>query len=109
MRRSRAQVACAGRVRWSRALVWGASFCAFSRQPARRATRRAAMGTPAAGALSERKGSVPVQAGRWIAVRARGPRTVTWPAMAEHAFAYTAPIWKGEKGSTEPVAGWGGG
>ena len=24
--------------------------------------------------------------------------------MAEHAFAYTAPIWKGEKGSAEPVA-----
>ncbi len=33
---------------------------------------------------------------------------MTWPAMTEHAFAYTAPIWKGEKGSTEPVARWGG-
>ena len=39
----------------------------------------------------------------WIAVRARGGET-RWPSMDTAPFAHTAPVWIGERGSTDPAA-----
>ena len=62
------------------------------------------LGPLAAGTTGSWSGVVKVPRGGWIAARAIGPRTTTWPAMAEHAFAHTAPIWIGTKASTDPMA-----
>ncbi|MCC6770777.1 MAG: CehA/McbA family metallohydrolase [Gemmatimonadaceae bacterium] len=49
-------------------------------------------------------GTVRLPAGGWVAARVVGPDITQWPAMAEYAFAHTAPIWIGRTGSTEPGA-----
>ena len=48
-------------------------------------------------------GDLELPAGGWIAVRAHGGE-VMWPAMDSYPFAHTAPIWIGERASTEPGA-----
>jgi TolB protein len=48
------------------------------------------------------RGTIRVPAGGWIAARVTGPATREWPAMADAAFAHTAPIWLGRRGSTTP-------
>ena len=48
-------------------------------------------------------GEVDLPRGGWIAARARGGRT-RWPSMDTAPFAHTAPIWIGERGSTDPTA-----
>lgn len=50
------------------------------------------------------QGKVRVPAGGWVAARVVGPTIDRWPAMAEYAFAHTAPIWIGKVGSTDPGA-----
>ncbi|MCU0648834.1 MAG: CehA/McbA family metallohydrolase [Gemmatimonadaceae bacterium] len=50
------------------------------------------------------RGRLRVPSGGWIAARVTGPATTRWPAMADMAFAHTAPIWIGSRGSTEPGA-----
>ena len=49
-------------------------------------------------------GKVRIPAGGWVGARVVGPNIDGWPAMAEFAFAHTAPIWIGKQGSTDPVA-----
>jgi TolB protein len=49
-------------------------------------------------------GRVALPAAGWIAARVVGPPTTRWPAMADYAFAHTAPLWIGRRGSTEPTA-----
>ncbi len=49
------------------------------------------------------EGRIKLPAGGWVAARALGGKTTTWPAMDSYAFAHTAPIWIGEKGSTTPT------
>jgi TolB protein len=49
-------------------------------------------------------GSLKLPTGGWVAVRAVGGATNTWPAMDSYAFAHTAPIWIGRVGSYDPVA-----
>ena len=49
-------------------------------------------------------GTVRLPAGGWVAARVVGPDITQWPAMAEYAFAHTAPIWIGRTGSTDPGA-----
>ena len=49
------------------------------------------------------EGRVKLPAGGWIAARAFGGPTTSWPAMDSYGFAHTAPIWIGEPGSTTPV------
>jgi TolB protein len=49
-------------------------------------------------------GRVRVPRGGWIGARVVGPTTTRWPAMAEYAFAHTAPIWIRSRGSTDPRA-----
>lgn len=49
-------------------------------------------------------GRIRVPAGGWVAARVVGPAIDRWPSMAEYAFAHTAPIWIGSKGSTDPAA-----
>ena len=48
-------------------------------------------------------GRLKLPAGGWVAARALGGKTTTWPAMDSYTFAHTAPIWIGEKGSTTPA------
>ena len=62
------------------------------------------LGALAAGEGRTFEGSVQVPRGGWIAARAIGPRVTQWPAMAEYSFAHTAPVWIGNRGSTEPAA-----
>lgn len=50
------------------------------------------------------EGKIRVPAGGWVAARVVGPGIDRWPAMAEYAFAHTAPIWIGKVGSTDPAA-----
>ena len=50
------------------------------------------------------EGRIKLPAGGWVAARALGGKTTTWPAMDSYAFGHTAPIWIGEKGSTMPAA-----
>jgi len=50
------------------------------------------------------RGTVRLPAGGWVAARVLGPDTKGWPAMAEYAFAHTAPIWIARTGSTDPAA-----
>lgn len=52
----------------------------------------------------EYTGDVVLPAGGWVAVRALGPKTVRWPAMDSYAFAHTAPVWIGRRGSTDPAS-----
>ncbi len=59
---------------------------------------------PAAPGSRSYSGRVRVPAGGWIAARVVGPPVDRWPAMAEYAFAHTAPIWIGERGSTDAAA-----
>jgi TolB protein len=59
---------------------------------------------PAAPGTRTYTGRVRVPAGGWVAARVVGPAVDRWPAMAEFAFAHTAPIWIGAKGSTDPGA-----
>lgn len=42
--------------------------------------------------------------GGWVAARAVGPAVERWPAMADQVFAHTAPVWVGQRASTEPAA-----
>ncbi|MCE2900088.1 MAG: CehA/McbA family metallohydrolase [Gemmatimonas sp.] len=49
-------------------------------------------------------GRLALPRGGWVAARVVGPPTQRWPAMAEYAFAHTAPVWIGARGSTDPVA-----
>jgi TolB protein len=49
-------------------------------------------------------GAVDLPPGGWIAARATGPATTSWPAMSTDAFAHTAPVWIGSVGSTEDGA-----
>jgi TolB protein len=49
------------------------------------------------------EGRIKLPAGGWVAARALGGATVSWPAMDSYAFAHTAPIWIGERGSTTPA------
>ena len=48
-------------------------------------------------------GTVDVPAGGWIAARARGGESV-WPLQDSYMFAHTAPVWLGERGSSDPDA-----
>lgn len=47
-------------------------------------------------------GALELPSGGWIAARARGGET-RWPSMDTSPFAHTAPIWIGERGSTDPA------
>ncbi len=47
---------------------------------------------------------VRVPAGGWVAARVVGPAVDMWPAMANMTFAHTAPVWIGNRLSTEPAA-----
>ncbi|MGE0552679.1 MAG: CehA/McbA family metallohydrolase [Gemmatimonadales bacterium] len=49
-------------------------------------------------------GEVDLPAGGWVAARALGGATTEWPAMDSYLFAHTAPVWIGERGSTEAGA-----
>ncbi len=49
-------------------------------------------------------GRLRIPRGGWVAARVVGPPVTRWPAMAEFAFAHTAPLWIGVRGSTDPVA-----
>jgi TolB protein len=49
-------------------------------------------------------GRLTLPSGGWVAARVVGPPITRWPAMAEFAFAHTAPLWIGARGSTDPVA-----
>ena len=49
------------------------------------------------------EGALDLPEGGWIAARAVGG-TTEWPSMASYPFAHTAPIWIGERGSTETGA-----
>lgn len=49
------------------------------------------------------EGVVDLPAGGWIAARAHGGET-RWPSMDTSPYAHTAPVWIGERGSTDPVA-----
>ncbi len=40
----------------------------------------------------------------WVAARVVGPPVDRWPAMADRTFAHTAPIWIGERFSTDPAS-----
>ncbi len=51
----------------------------------------------------EYEGALELPAGGWIAARAQGGET-RWPSMDTSPFAHTAPVWIGERGSTDPVA-----
>ena len=51
----------------------------------------------------EYEGVLELPAGGWIAARAQGGET-RWPSMDTSPFAHTAPVWIGERGSTDPVA-----
>lgn len=51
----------------------------------------------------EHDGVLDLPDGGWIAVRAHGGET-RWPSMDTSPFAHTAPVWIGERGSTDPVA-----
>ena len=57
----------------------------------------------AAGGSRHYQGVVALPAGGWVAVRALGGPTDSWPAMDSYAFGHTAPIWIGAKGSTTPA------
>ncbi|HEX4934472.1 MAG TPA: CehA/McbA family metallohydrolase, partial [Gemmatimonadaceae bacterium] len=59
---------------------------------------------PDASGTAAYAGKIRVPAGGWVAARVVGPATAAWPAMAEYAFAHTAPLWIGKKGSTDPAA-----
>ncbi len=59
---------------------------------------------PAAPGTRRYSGRVRLPAGGWVAARVVGPPVDRWPAMAEYAFAHTAPIWIGARGSTDPTA-----
>ena len=48
-------------------------------------------------------GELELPDGGWVAARAMGGET-TWPSMADAPYAHTAPVWIGERGSTEPEA-----
>jgi len=48
-------------------------------------------------------GELTLPAGGWIAARASGGET-RWPSMDISPFAHTAPVWIGERGSTDTVA-----
>ena len=50
------------------------------------------------------EGTLPLPAGGWVAARVVGPATQRWPAMDVQAFAHTAPVWIGQRGSTVPEA-----
>jgi TolB protein len=62
------------------------------------------LGPLAAGEARTFTGRIAIPAGGWIGARAVGPKISQWPAMAEYAFAQTAPVWIGQKGSTDPAA-----
>lgn len=62
------------------------------------------LGTLGAGESKTFTGRVAIPAGGWVAARAVGPKTTQWPAMAEYAFAHTAPVWIGERGSTDAAS-----
>ncbi len=47
-------------------------------------------------------GQVDLPAGGWVAARARGGET-RWPSMDVAPYAHTAPVWIGERGSTDPA------
>ncbi len=47
-------------------------------------------------------GDLALPGGGWVAARARGGAT-RWPSMDISPYAHTAPIWIGERGSTDPV------
>lgn len=47
-------------------------------------------------------GEVALPGGGWVAARARGG-TTRWPSMDISPYAHTAPVWVGERGSTDPV------
>ena len=49
-------------------------------------------------------GRLTLPQGGWVGARVVGPPITRWPAMAEYAFAHTAPVWIGARGSTDPVA-----
>ena len=48
-------------------------------------------------------GTLELPDGGWVAARATGGEA-TWPSMADVPFAHTAPVWIGERGSTEAEA-----
>lgn len=54
----------------------------------------------AAGGARQWSGQMALPSGGWIAVRAVGGQIGEWPGMDSYAFAHTAPIWIGAKGST---------
>lgn len=49
-------------------------------------------------------GTLELPAGGWVAARAYGGETTTWPAMDSYAFGHTSPVWIGRVGSTDPAA-----
>ena len=49
------------------------------------------------------EGRIKLPPGGWVAARALGGTTASWPAMDSYSFAHTAPIWIGERGSTTPA------
>lgn len=48
-------------------------------------------------------GRIDVPAGGWIAARIQGGPSA-WPTQDSYPFAHTAPVWLGQKGSTDPSA-----
>ncbi|MBM4186820.1 MAG: hypothetical protein FJ206_05840 [Gemmatimonadetes bacterium] len=58
----------------------------------------------AAGGRASLTGTIALPVGGWIAARAVGGATTQWPAMDSYGYGHTAPIWIGERGSTEPSA-----
>ncbi|MEZ4415277.1 MAG: CehA/McbA family metallohydrolase [Gemmatimonadota bacterium] len=59
---------------------------------------------PAAPGARRYQGALDLPDGGWVAVRVTGPKTDRWPGMDSYAFAHTAPVWIGARGSTDAAA-----
>jgi len=59
---------------------------------------------PTAPGSASWSGTLQLPEGGWIAARAVGPETTTWPGMDSYAFGHTAPVWIGSVGSTDAGA-----
>lgn len=63
----------------------------------------ARLGPLPAGGSKRFSGRIRIPAGGWVAARALGGPTRSWPAMDSYAFGHTSPIWIGQRGSTMPA------
>ncbi|MBL8960050.1 MAG: CehA/McbA family metallohydrolase, partial [Gemmatimonadetes bacterium] len=59
---------------------------------------------PAAPFSTTIRRTIPLPPGGWVAARVVGGTVDRWPAMADRTFAHTAPIWIGQRLSTDPAA-----